>query len=596
MAPTVAPETHRNPTLKELKGALSPCYDCANEKGGCTASCPSGLPIADMIRLLLKNGVLGKYAAASLAMNANPIGTGCAEACGDHCDAEKGCRQRLLTLPLQELHAEVAQFFAQNLARFPLEKVKLTDKRVAIVGDGPAALSAALFLAASGVEVTIVSNTPTTPGGLLKNIPRVSAESLEAIQSLLSHFSDRITITNERPDLNGETPYDGVILATGLEYKIPLQPLQEGHKDRCSHAGDHAVQFIREHQVDQNTPLQGQIVAIVGGGKTAVDAALLAQRLGATVTVYYRRDFGSMEGREEILKTGIEIQPLLRPTQSFETGDKKIHLFFEKMKVATPNTRLAPEEKREVVKDEKGLDPGICADMVLWATPGKNPDLSDLRTWAGEKPVIDAGDIADGDHPRTVAGAVGSAQRAVKELAGQLNIELQPIIRPPRVNTSVEFAGKTLTTPFIVAAVPTSDAANLTACRAALSQNGCSGMVIKTVSFDDQHIAMPAGYMVDAGDGRMGNADHISRAGITQAIETLTTLKKEFPGKLIGVSIMSPTIEGWGTLAKQLQNAGADFVECSFSCPQGNMTNDPAQKGQMLGQNPEAACRAARAM
>ncbi len=183
----------------------------------------------------------------------------------------------------------------------------------------------------------------------------------------------------------------------------------------------------------------------------------------------------------------------------------------------------------------------------------------------------------------------------------RLNIKPKPIVRRPRVDTTVDaIPGVEMATPFMVAAVPTSDAANIDMCRRALSQDGCSGIVLKTVSFDDQEIAMPAEYMAGVGnDGdTMLNADHISRAGITQAEEALRTLREEFPEKMIAVSIMSPTIEGWGILAKRLKEAGADLVECSFSCPQGNMTDDPEQKERniMLGQNTEASCAAAQAM
>jgi dihydropyrimidine dehydrogenase (NAD+) subunit PreA len=95
------------------------------------------------------------------------------------------------------------------------------------------------------------------------------------------------------------------------------------------------------------------------------------------------------------------------------------------------------------------------------------------------------------------------------------------------------------------------------------------------------------------GDGRilgMGNIDLISAYHIDEVVKRVSILKNEFPNKMIAASIMSGSKEGWQALVKALKDAGADLIECSFSCPQGNIGEDP---GKMLAQSESATERAA---
>ena len=179
-------ETHQpEPNLKELKGALAPCYGCQNEKGGCQdkeGGCPTNLPLDQIRRLVVNNGVPGLDAAAALAINKNPLGLACTSAC-DPCQAEEGCRNRLSSPPMQELHRFVAKHFQDNLDETEINIPKPNGKKVAIVGDGPAALTAAIKLAASGTKVTIFSENEEL-GGLLHDIPRVGKKDMESVDSL----------------------------------------------------------------------------------------------------------------------------------------------------------------------------------------------------------------------------------------------------------------------------------------------------------------------------------------------------------------------------------------------------------------------------
>lgn len=623
-------EQTTEPNLKELKGALAPCYGCQNEKSGCQEGCPTGLPLDQIRRLVVDNGVPGLYAAAEIATNKNPLGLACTSAC-DPCQAEEGCRNRFSNPPMQALHRFVAKHFQDNLDQTEINIPTPNGKKVAIVGDGPAALTSAIKLAASGTKVEIFSESDQL-GGLLNDIPRVGRKDMESIdssgqqQSILRILEEaglievRTNIRKSPTDDFGE--FNGIVVATGLKYEVP--------KEFKSPNSQHAVNFIKDNECELGHPLQGQKVMIIGGGKTAVDAAILAKQLGAAeVEVIYRRDLGSMDEYQKLVKVGIRIRPQLEPEeagaskasegmarqgQGFENED--FVRFAQTKLVETPmEVDGSFGHKRQIEKTP--LSETHRANLILWATPGNVMSDKVAEEWKAKGvPVEFAGDVRSIGE-KTVANAVASGMKAAGEVLKKLNVEEQPIVPRPIVDTSAEFIKDHPTkTPFMVAAVPTSDASNIEACRAALSQDGCSGIVIKTSSFDSVPIEFPDHYMVATESGGqvngMGNADHISRSGITKALETATKLKAEFPDKKIIVSIMSPRLRDWGVLAKMIKDAGLDGVECSFSCPQGNLKDEEGNDdkklleefgiedvegyGGMLGQNIARSRAAARAM
>ena len=163
------------------------------------------------------------------------------------------------------------------------------------------------------------------------------------------------------------------------------------------------------------------------------------------------------------------------------------------------------------------------------------------------------------------------------------------ILTSPRL--SYDFLGIRLENPFILSAAPSTD--ELPIARRGL-EAGWAGLILKTTSILGAKVDLAYPMMsAFSADGRilgMGNIDLISAYHIDEVVKRVTILKKEFPNKMIAASIMSGSKEGWQTLVKALKNAGADLIECSFSCPQGNIGEDP---GKMLAQSESATERAA---
>ncbi len=146
------------------------------------------------------------------------------------------------------------------------------------------------------------------------------------------------------------------------------------------------------------------------------------------------------------------------------------------------------------------------------------------------------------------------------------------------------FCGITFENPFVLAAAPPTD--DLDMLRRGY-EAGWAGAVLKTTSVPGTPVILK--YPMITGiewEGRslaaMGNIDLISEHHADIICERIAVLKKEFPEKVTIGSIMGSTRSDWQTLVGMLEEAGADAIECSFSCPQGTLGSKP---GAMLGQD-----------
>jgi len=163
----------------------------------------------------------------------------------------------------------------------------------------------------------------------------------------------------------------------------------------------------------------------------------------------------------------------------------------------------------------------------------------------------------------------------------------------PLRDLSYDFLGLRLENPFILAAAPSTD--NLEMVRRAF-QMGWAGAILKTTSVEGTRVDLAYPMMSTFNhDGKrlfgMGNIDLISEHHIDKVEHSVKELKRDFPEKIVAVSIMAGRKEDWQALVVRLEKAGVDFIECSFSCPQGNIGEDP---GKMLAQSVSATELTAR--
>ncbi len=155
---------------------------------------------------------------------------------------------------------------------------------------------------------------------------------------------------------------------------------------------------------------------------------------------------------------------------------------------------------------------------------------------------------------------------------------------------SIDFCGVQFRNPFLLSAAPPTD--DLEMVRAAFAA-GWAGAVLKTTSIESNPVdlvypMMSAIHVEGSRIVGLGNIDLISEHHIDVVEKRIAALKSEYPDRVVAASMMGSKQEEWQELVRRLEGAGADFIECSFSCPQGSMGEEP---GAMLAQSLDATER-----
>ena len=269
------------------------CYYCFDAP--CINACPTGIDIPSFIRRISEDNLRG---AAKAILEANVFGGMCARVCPTEVLCEQACvrntnEDKPVEIGLLQRHATDAYFHTPGPSVF--KRLGPTGKRIAVVGAGPAGLSCAHRLALLGHEVTVFEARPKA-GGLneygLATYKTVDGFAQKEIDWLLSiggihvEYGQRL---GEQLQLAGLTQqFDAVFIGLGLPGVNAL-----GLANETVGGIGNAVEFIaglRQANDYAAVPV-GRRVVVIGGGMTAVDAAVQSKKLGADeVTIVYRRD------------------------------------------------------------------------------------------------------------------------------------------------------------------------------------------------------------------------------------------------------------------------------------------------------------------
>ncbi len=431
-APTLATGTWRSQTPRYVRH-LSPC----------NAVCPAGNDVEGFIQALANDG---EEAAAEVLSRTTPLAGVCGRVCPAPC--VQGCNRRGLdgAVQVRGLERWVADRVPiARLSTRPGAAAPRQARRVAVVGSGPAGLSAAYSLLRQGHRVSLFDAAPELGGLLRYGIPRyrLPREVLEAeVRALLelgvSAIPGRPLGPAEIEDLAGE--YDGVILAAGQQVRRGLglpKPSPEGSLDGIEQGLDFLarVAAVGDLAADSGPALTGHVV-ILGGGNTAVDCARTALRSGAEhVTIAYRRGRAEMpaipEEVEEAAEEGVEIL-FLRAPAAFRGDGRVTGVELAEMRLGAPDAsgRRRPEPTGDTTL--------LPCDRVLLAL-GQSSDQELLpRGWVLEDgvawhegatlPVVAAGDYVTEDG--TVAHAIGDGHRTARVLLSLLGEPVDAWRRP----------------------------------------------------------------------------------------------------------------------------------------------------------------------
>lgn len=297
------------------------CLNCKNAP--CTKGCPVGVRIPDFIAALLNDGA---DAAAGVLFADNNLPAVCGRVCPQENQCEKYCVRR------EKLGGSVAigaleRFVADNAEVAKTAAATRQSARVAVVGSGPAGLSCAADLARAGIQVTVFEALHKAGGVLVYGIPEfrlpksVVAKEIEGLKALGVDIECNCVVgkTVLMEELLEE--FDAVFIGSGAG--LPLFLGIEG-ETLCgvSSANEFLtrVNLMKAYRDDAVTPVQrGKNVVVVGAGNVAMDAARTARRLGAEVTLVYRRSRAEMPARaEEIVhaeEEGIKFELLTNPVR-----------------------------------------------------------------------------------------------------------------------------------------------------------------------------------------------------------------------------------------------------------------------------------------
>ncbi|CBS90886.1 NAD(P)-dependent oxidoreductase [Azospirillum lipoferum] len=391
LATTPRPDADQPPSpYADLTPAMTPvqalaesnrclfCYDAP-----CIKACPTGIDIPAFIRSIATGNLKG---AATTILSENIMGGTCGRVCPTETLCEQSCvRNRAEDRPVAigRLQRHATDRLIDGEPTHPFARTTATGKRVAVVGAGPAGLSCAHRLATLGHEVTVFE-AKAKSGGLNEYglAPYKMADDFAQREVAFILGVGGISVEHGRKlgaDLSLDslrTDFDAVFLGVGL-----------GSNNRLGIPGEEragvedATAFIERvrQALPGQPPAVGRSVVVIGGGNTAVDAAIQAKRLGAEdVTLVYRRgraQMGATAWEQELAQTeGVVLKTFAAPKEIGETT-----ITFER-------TRL---------NDGKLSGTGetftLQADMVLKAVGQKlSADALDGLQIAGGKIAIDA--------------------------------------------------------------------------------------------------------------------------------------------------------------------------------------------------------------
>ncbi len=425
----VAPKTEAWQTWRTWLGEAHQAI-----KAPCQEACPVGTNAGLYVGLIAQ----GRYEEAlAVAAEPNPFPVICGRVCTAPC--EDACRRGEFEEPIAirdlKRFASDHGYSGRRFLKAPKERF---SERIAIVGSGPTGLSAAYYLARRGYQVTIYEAMPV-PGGMMSigipeyRLPRTElSRDIQAIIDLGVEMRTNTAIGRDVSLDDLRRDYQAVLIAVGAQKS---QRLGLPGEDRLEGVVP-ATGFLKDFNLGVETNLSGKVVAVVGGGSTAMDAARSAWRSGAKeVHILYRRTQAEMPAQKEEVRAAIEegltLHELAAPIELKGQAGTLEGVVCQRMKLGEPDA----EGRRRPLPVEGAIFE-LPVDVILVAI-GEAPDPSflpegtqvEVAAWGGlmvnpktlatgQPGVFAAGDATYG--PRSIIHAAAHGRLAARSIHAYL--------------------------------------------------------------------------------------------------------------------------------------------------------------------------------
>jgi len=432
-------EVPRGYTLDMARDEASRCIQC--RKPPCVEGCPVNINIPEFIWEIAKGDP--QAAAEKLKLQ-----TALPAVCGRVCPQETQCEgvcvlaRKGQSVAIGALERYAADYVRENNLETPLQKAPATGKRVAVVGAGPAGITAALELALAGHDVEIFEALHYPGGVLMYGIPqfRLPKEIVQHEIALLKHLDVKIHLDHVVGKLESigelfEKGFDAVFIGSGA-----------GLPNFMGIPGENAVGVFSANEfltrfnlmkaynfpVHGTTPVKARHVVTVGGGNVAMDAARTALRAGSKSTLVYRRAREQMPARLEEIhhaeEEGVAFNLLTNPKRILTDDEGRVRAIeCVKMGLGEPDAsgRQRPVELEgsefeiecdavviSIGNSPNPLIPMTCPDLKTskWGTLECNEETLETSM----KGVFAGGDVVSG--AATVILAMGQAKKAAASI------------------------------------------------------------------------------------------------------------------------------------------------------------------------------------
>lgn len=408
----------------------------------CALACPAGTDCQGYVGLVAN----GEYKeAVKLVKEVFPLPASIGRVCPHPC--ETACRRQMVEEPISI--AFIKSFIGdRDLASgdpYIPELAPSSGHTVAVVGGGPAGLTAAYQLKRKGHDVTIYDAMPKMGGMLRYGIPeyRLPKDVLDKEIALIGKMGVRmingIKLGRDITFSHLRSAYDAVMIASGAWTSIKMGVPGEENPNVLG-----GIDFLRKAALGEPVMI-GDAVAIVGGGNTAMDACRSAVRLGAKkVYCIYRRTEAEMPAEDieikEAKEEGVEFKFLTNPLEIAAKEDGSLsHVRLQKMKLGEPDAsgRRSPvpiEGEEEVLEISslimalgQKLDPAGLDGVELTRKGTVSADETTFRTNLDN--VFAAGDATNKGAGIAIA-AIGEAEKASRVIDSYLRGQIVPYKKP----------------------------------------------------------------------------------------------------------------------------------------------------------------------